>query len=365
MLWPKGHIERIVHPVHGGADHAELKRLHLSPDEVIDFSVSVNPFGPPPGIESVVRHAAVGRYPDSESTEVREVLADKLGLNADQIIVGSGSTEIIRLIATAYFGDGDQILIPQPTYSEYETACHLVGARLLKPWMLSEPDFRLNVSRMKGLIGEYRPSGLFLCNPNNPTGEYLSREVLNGLLYAAAQSLVIADEAYVAFTDDAWDSTELIVTGHLIVVRSMTKDYALPGLRLGYALASRQIISVLNRVKPPWNVSSVAQAAAVYVLRQSGYIEESGKKLREAREFLAAGLRAIGLMPVPSQANFFLVKVGNAAAFRQALLSRGMAVRDCTSFGLPTYIRVAPRTVGECKRLLEAIDSPEVRCHAG
>jgi histidinol-phosphate aminotransferase len=365
MLRPKGYVDRLVSPVHGGVNHAELKRLHLTPDQIIDFSVSVNPFGPPPGIDAVIRQAAIDRYPDSESTEVREVLARKFGLSADQVIVGSGSTEIIRLIATAYFGIGDLVMIPQPTYSEYETACHLVGARMLKPWMLSAPDFRLNIPRIKELVAEYRPDGLFLCNPNNPTGEYLAREPFNGLLYAAGRSLVIADEAYLAFTDEPWDATELIATGHLVVVRSMTKDFALPGLRLGYAFATRQIISGLNRVKPPWNVSAVAQAAAAHVLGQDAYVAECGQKLRVAREFLAAGLRSRGLLPVPSQANFFLVNVGNAAAFRQALLARGMLVRDCTSFGLPTYIRLAPRSIADCERLLAAIDAVEVGSHAG
>jgi histidinol-phosphate aminotransferase len=365
MLSPRHDIEKMAPPVHGGIDYAELKRLGMSPEDVIDFSVSVNPFGPPPGIKSAISKAAVDRYPDSDSGEVREALGKKLGLSPQQIMVGSGSTEIIRLIAAVFFEPGDLVLIPQPTYSEYETACHLVGARLAKPWMLGGKDLRLNVPGLKELIDKRRPKGLFICNPNNPTGEYLSRDALNGLLYAAHSGLVVVDEAYVAFTDDTWDSTELIETGHLIIVRSMTKDFALPGLRLGYALATKQIVSVLNRVKPPWNVSSVAQAAAAFVLQKDEYLGACAARLRESTKFLVDGLRARGLDPLPSSANFFLVKVGNAAGFKQALLPKGIIVRDCTSFGLPKYVRLAPRTIGECEKLLIALDDPEVRSHAG
>ena len=363
MLRPKRNVQNIAPPAHGGIDYAELKRFNILPDEVIDFSVSVNPFGPPPGIESAISRALIDRYPDSESTEVREALAKKLKLSPEQIMIGSGSTEIIRLIAAAFFEPSDLVLIPQPTYSEYETACHLMGARLLKPWMLGEKDLRLNIPRMKELIDEHRTSGLFICNPNNPTGEYLAREALNGLLYAAYNSLVVVDEAYVAFAEDTWDSTELIETGHLIIVRSMTKDFALPGLRLGYALGSKQAISALNRVKPPWNVSSVAQAAAAFVLQNDAYLKTCAAKLRQSGELLVSGLRARGLEPVSSQANFFLLKVGDAAGFRRALLIKGIIVRDCTSFGLPTYVRLAPRTAAECEKLLTAIDDPEVRSH--
>jgi histidinol-phosphate aminotransferase len=364
MYSSKRNIERIILPVHGGIDRIEMKRLGISPDKVTDFSVSLNPFGPPPGIREAIDRAAIDKYPDSESIEVREQLAKKLRISPESILVGSGSTEIIRLIATAFFGINDIIVIPQPTYGEYETACQLVGTRTLKPWMLGEVNFRLNISRLKQMIDEYQPQGLFLCNPNNPTGEYLSRDVVNNLLYLMSRGILVLDEAYVAFTEDPWSSIELLQTDHLIVVRSMTKDFALPGLRLGYALGPPQLISILNRVKPPWNVSSVAQAAATFVLNQDSYLVTCGERLRDARKFLVSGLQDLGFLVIPSEANFFMVKVADAAGFRQTLLTKGFLVRDCTSFGLPTYVRLAPRTLDECKKLLVAIDTPEVRSYA-
>jgi histidinol-phosphate aminotransferase len=363
MPRPKPFIERLPVAAHGGIDYAELKLLGVSPDEITDFSVSVNPFGPPPGIESAIAGAVIDRYPDSGATGVREMLARKLGVAVGQIVVGSGSTEIIRLIATAYFGERDTVLVPQPTYSEYETACRIAGAQVLSPWLVAEPGFRLNIPGLKAIISERTPKGMFLCNPNNPTGEYISEDAVNGVVACAPDTLVIIDEAYLAFTGAPWASLELVKSGNVIIVRSMTKDFALPGLRLGYAVARDETISVLDRVKPPWNVSAVAQAAARHVLQSDGYLESCARKLGESTRSLLSGLGDLGLETVPSQANFFLVRVGDAPGFRQALLGQGILVRDCSSFGLPRHIRLAPRTTVENRKLLEAIRTPEVMSH--
>jgi histidinol-phosphate aminotransferase len=340
---------------HGGINYLELEKLGISPEDVLDFSVSTNPFGPPLGTKEALSQASIDCYPDSEATELGQSLARRLNIAPGNLIIGSGSTELIRLVSTAYFGPEDLVIIPQPTYGEYEIACHLVGARVLKQPMLEGKNFRLNVAETMDLIWKHRPKGMFLCNPNNPTGQYLSKEEVTKILSVAKDSLVVLDEAYIAFTEDTWTSLDLVGQNNLVILRSMTKDYALAGLRLGYAVAPESIISVLKRVKPPWNVSSVAQAAGVFVLKADGYLNACGMKIKEAKEFLVKELRGLGLSPLPSQANFFLVKVGDAARFRQALLSKGILIRDCTSFGLPSYIRLAPRAIAECQRLLAAI----------
>ena len=362
MLRPKSNIEKLVTASHGGINYPELEKLGILPDKVLDFSVSTNPFGPPPGIETALRQASIDRYPDSDATELRLLLARKLGVNADNLIIGSGSTELIRLIATSYFGLDDTVIIPQPTYGDYEVACNLAGARVLRQPMPEVTGFQLNVGELIDLIRRHRPRGIFLCNPNNPTGQYLSGEEFKEITSSASESLLILDEAYIAFTADTWSSLDLIHRGNLIVLRSMTKDYALAGLRLGYAIAAEPIISVLRNVKPPWNVSSVAQKAGIYALEADGYLDTCRKNIKEAKDFLVAGLKGLGLAPLPSQTNFFLVKVGDAAGFRQALLRKGILVRDCTSFGLPDYIRLAPRSMAECQILLTAVK--EVRHHA-
>jgi histidinol-phosphate aminotransferase len=365
LLRPRPTIDKLTPCIHGGIDYAELKSLGISPEAVLDFSVSINPFGPPPGIRETIASTSFERYPDSKASELRQALAEKLNISPSKLIVGSGSTELIRLTAAAYFEPDDLVLIPQPTYGEYETACHLADAQIIKQPVIKEPDFQLDMSEMINLLQKHRPKAIFLCNPNNPTGQYMTKEQVLQIMSSALDSLIVLDEAYIAFTENAWASVDLVDRGNLVILRSMTKDYALAGLRLGYAIANESIISQLRHVRPPWNVNAVAQKAGILALNADSYLKGCYNKIRKARNFLIKELGRLGLSPLPSQTNFFLVKVGNAAAFRQNLLKKGMLVRDCTSFGLPQYIRLAPRSLSECQKLIEAIKCVGVISHAG
>ena len=364
MLQPKPAIDKLVPCVHGSINYNELKELGISSETILDFSVSCNPFGPSPNIIETLSSTSIECYPDSESIELRQTLAEKLNMSPDNLIIGNGSTELIRLIAIAYFGSDDLILIPQPTYGEYEIACNLVNAQILKQQILREATFQLNISETIDLIREYKPKGIFLCNPNNPTGQYLTKEDVKQILAAAKNSLVILDEAYIAFTDNAWTSLDLIHQENLIILRSMTKDYALAGLRLGYSIAAESIISILKRVRPPWNVNAVAQKAGICALNADVYLQECGAKIQEIKNYLITELTHLGLSPVPSKTNFFLVKVGNATEFRHSMFKKGILVRDCTSFDLPEYIRLAPRKLSECQNLIAAIKELRGYSHA-
>ncbi len=355
MLQPKANISQLAPATHGGINYPELEKLGIPPEDVLDFSVSTNPFGSPPGTKEAMSQASIECYPDSEATELKLLLAKRLKIPPANLLIGSGATELIRLIATVYFGSNDLVIIPQLTYGEYEIACQLVDARILKQPMPEATSFRLNIAEMVDLIRKHQPKGIFLCNPNNPTGQYLSDEEVKKILSVAEDCLVMLDEAYIAFTENIWSSLDLMDRNNLIILRSMTKDYALAGLRLGYAVSAERVISVLKRVKPPWNVSAVAQKAGIHALKSDGYLEECWIKIKEAREFLTEGLKRLGFSSLPTQTNFFLVRVGDAAGLRKALLKKGILVRDCSSFGLPDYIRLAPRTIPDCQRLLTAI----------
>ncbi len=363
MLQPRPNINRLAPSIHGGIDYAELKSLSISADQILDFSTCCNPF-PLPGIKEALTNTQIECYPDSDASELKCLLADKLNLAPDNIVIGSGSTELIRLVTTAYFDPGDVVLVPQPTYSEYEIACQIANAQILKQPMLQEPDFQLDTNATVELIQKHRPKGIFLCNPNNPTGKYLTKDSVWHIMSSRPDTLVVLDEAYIAFTEEAWASSDLIHLGNLVILRSMTKDYALAGLRLGYAIADSPIISILKRIRPPWNVNVIAQKAGVLALNAEGYLRECGDRIREAKNFLLKELERLGLSPLSSQTNFFLVKVGNATEFRRALLMKGILVRDCTSFGLPQYIRLAPRTLPECQKLIAAIKDIGVLTHA-
>ncbi len=369
-LLPRPEIRDVAICQHGGIDYAEIEMLGIAPQDILDFSANLNPFGPPPGVMEALRDMLAARlsepishYPDSEAGDLRRALAEKLGIKAESILVSSGSTELIRLAALAYFGREEQVLLIEPTYGEYQLACQIVGASFIKQQLSAQNGFWLNVDETVEIIRQHRPKGIFVCNPNNPTGRYLSRADFERILDASSgqsgNSLVVLDEAYVSFVDNAWSSVNMIERGNLLVLRSMTKDYAMAGLRLGYGVAREEIISILHRICPPWNVNAMAQKVGIIAVNAEEYLKRCQTELRDVKNYLITELSDLGLQPLPSEANFFLVEVGDAAQFRHALLERKILVRDCTSFGLPSYIRIAPHTLPECQRLIAAIKELE------
>lgn len=354
-LPPRPEIEKLRTGYHGGLNYAELAAMGLTADKVLDFSVCTNPFTLPAIMRKISKVVAINQYPDSEATELKHRLAEKLGVTPADILVGSGTTELIRLTALTYFRPGDSVLILEPTFDEYEIASQIAGANPIKQWAKAKDNFILKTAETVNLIKQHQPRGVFICNPNNPTGKYLSREEIETILDAGQSTLFILDEAYVNFVANRWSSTDLISRDNVIILRSMTKDYALAGLRLGYALANQEIIRNLRRVRPPWNVNVIAQKAGIMALGETNYLEQSQKKIQEAKQFLINELKHLGFPPLPSDTNYFLVKVGKAKTFRTALLKRGILVRDGTPFGLPEYVRIAPRTLPKCRQLIATL----------
>ena len=346
-LKPEIDIDNIPPGRHGGPDYAELQTLGLSMDEIVDFSVCCNPYSLPAEIMRCLKKLPVHLYPDSDSTELKNGIARKLGIAPSRILVGSGTTELIRLLALVYFKKGARVLLFQPTYSEYELTARIFGAEIIHFQSSADRDFRLEAEEFARTIRESRPEVVFLCNPNNPTGQYLSREEVDLISAACGDSLLILDEAYLNFVTNPWSSSELLDKGNIVILRSMTKNYAIAGLRLGYMLARDEIINAVRRVCPPWNVNIAAQKVGLAALSADKYLSASLKKVRKSKQILVKNLSALGFRVLPSETNFFLVKVGDAGQFRRLLLKQGFLVRDCTSFGLTQYIRIGARTVPE------------------
>jgi len=218
-LPPRENITRLEVCRHGGLDYAELERLGISPDEVIDFSSNLSPDGLPPGVRPLVKDTGLSRYPDCRCTGFRRMIALKTGLSMENIIAGNGSTELIRLAATAYLGEADKALVIEPTYGEYRTACQIAVAGVVSQTLSAESGFKPDVNATIRMIEETGPRVIFICNPNNPTGGYLSRREFQEILAVAPDSLIILDEAYISFVSHGWSSLEFIDKGNLIIVR--------------------------------------------------------------------------------------------------------------------------------------------------
>lgn len=361
---------RSARPLHGGVKPAELRALGLKAEEVLDFSASVSPLGPPKGVWEALRRVDLAAYPDPTCLEMRETLSLHLSrhgprrrnVGVDRILVGNGSTELIHLLARAYLspprpGTANAAFLLTPTYGEYKGACRLAGASVSGVQARRHNGFSWDLEEACCCIAAQRPSLTFLCNPNNPTGVYLPQRAVESMAEAtaAAGGLLVMDEAYISFVDNAWDSPALLARDNVVLLRSMTKDYALTGLRLGYSLATEEVTHCLASFQPDWSVNGLAQEAALVALADVDYLPHARAAVTEGKEYLVTQLSSLGFTVMPSAANFLLVEVGDGAAWRETLMRQGLFVRDCASFGLPDCIRIGIRPLADCQRLVRAM----------
>lgn len=334
-----------------------MKALGLSSDEVADFSASINPLGVSPLVARAIGHVDLSSYPDPDCLELRSALGEKLGLPPDSILVGNGSTELIHLVTRARLRQGDTAAVFVPTFAEYEAAFRLQQVEPSLIRAACDREFRWDIQEAARLLAELRPAMVCICNPNNPTGTYLTPDEVEACARAVGDTgLLVVDEAYASFVDERWSSTHLLELGNVALVRSMTKDHGLPGLRLGYMLAPERVVGETRRYQYTWSVNAVAQAAGVAALDDPGHVEKGRRVVKAAREYLEREVRGLGLAYTPPTANFLLVEVGKAEEIRHELLSRhGVCVRDCTSFGMPGHIRIGVRGMDDSRRLIDAL----------
>jgi histidinol-phosphate aminotransferase len=298
----------------------------------------------------------VARYPDTESIRLRAGLAAEHDVDPARVLVGNGSVELIWLLADAYLGPEDRALVVGPTFGEYAAASERRGARVSHVSGDETDGFRAPLPALLERIARDRPRVVFLCHPNNPTGHVWSLEELTAVVGACDDGLVVVDEAYIDFADGVGSALALTHDPRVVVLRSLTKNSGLAGLRLGYLVAHPEVVDALARARPPWTVNALAQAAGLAALGDREHLDAGRRLARKAKAFLVDGLARLGLDCLPSRTNFWLVRVGDAAALRRDLVRRGILVRDCTSFGLPGHVRLAARPLEECERLLDVLD---------
>jgi threonine-phosphate decarboxylase len=328
-------------PIHGGNIRAAGEAAGRP---ILDFSACTNPLSFPAG--AAVSRAAreLDHYPDDRYVEFREAAARFCGAPPGLVVPGNGSTELIDLAIHALLQPGDRVVVRGPTYEEYRFRAALAGAEVKEG---SGPDS----SRM-----------VFLCNPNNPTGELLPRDELLRLAEECdrRRAVLVVDESFVELSDPGQTvAPDVADFAGLLVLRSLSKAFGLPGLRAGFAAASPPVAEALEARRSPWSLSVPAEAVAQACFRRAGpFLERSRRLVARERTRLMEGLREAGLRPRPSEAPFFCADAPVAASrAAREFLKRGFLVRDCASFGLPRTLRFGIRTPAANRRLLEAARS--------
>lgn len=357
-------LRRVTPAAHGAVDPAALRAEGVAPVDVVDFSSNRSPLGSAPGVREAAAAAELDAYPDPRATDFCSAAAAFHGLPETCVVAGNGSTELIRLIAQLALRPGDVAVVMGPAFGEYAVATELAGATLVEVRLTHRGrglGFRCDESALRSAIHVAKARLCWLCSPGNPTGTTLRDGFIAETAAGSPGTLVVLDEAYCDLLPAAQWTAATLAAGNVVVLRSMTKTWGLAGVRLGYALAAEDTAARLRAALPPWNVNACAQAAGRAAFAALGHHEAALRMLRDERDRLCCELRARGWTVEPSDAGFFLVHVGDAVAARSALLARGCLVRDCTSFGLPAYVRVSPRLPAQNDLLLEAFGALQAR----
>jgi histidinol-phosphate aminotransferase len=329
---------------------------------LVRLSANEHPLGPSPRVVRAIADEArqVHLYPDGDASRLRAALATRLGVAPEQIIFGNGADELLALLAWAAFEPGDEVVVPHPSFEPYATVVAIAGADL-SPSPLAGYDTDLDDMRRR--VSE-RTKAVILCSPHNPTGTIVRRGPLGAFLRALGPEppLIVLDEAYRDFCDDpdAPDGVALLPSvPTLLVMRTFSKIAGLAGARVGYAVAGAEVIDRMNRVRAPYNVNRLGQAAALAALEDVEYWQATRRLVIEERARLARELARRGYPAPPSQANFLLVKVGAAAdAIRERLYRAGILVRDGQALGFPGHLRISVGAREANERLLRSLDAP-------
>ncbi len=332
--------EPVLEAFHGGLDADELAQHGIDASEAIDFSSNVLPSGPSESVRIAVQSASLDRYPDRECRLLRNELARRYNVDAQRLLIGNGCSELIHLIATALLSAGDSVLIVGPTFAEYERASRIAGGAIVHVDSDPESEFAVPVDKIEEALDYHEYAAVWICNPNNPTGQSIASSRIEDWMMQYPQTMFIIDESYIEFAEQ---TNSLIGRDaeNLVVLRSMTKAYSLAGVRLGFAWLSSTLLQTVVERRVPWTVSSVAQAAGIAVLRDPGHYECAMSRLHVAKRELMSTLTALSMRLTPSDTGFFLLHVDDAIRVRESLLEEGMVVRDCQSFGLTGYLRIA------------------------
>ncbi len=328
-------------------------------EDVIKLASNENPLGPSPRAVEAIREALprLNVYPDGQSYELRQALADALDVGPACVTVGNGADGIIVETCMAYLDEESEVMVSECSFPVYDIYTHVMRARLIKTPLKA---YGLDLEAMAEAITP-RTKLIFVCNPNNPTGTIVTAdEVAAFMARVPDHVLVVFDEAYYELVDsDAYPETlEYVRQGrpNVMVMRTFSKIFGLAGVRLGYAIGVPEVLAPLKRVKEPFAVNLLAQAAGVAALEDDAFVQRTVETTRRERNYLYEELQALGLEPIRSHTNFMLVRVGpEACEVQEALVRRGVIVRPCRNYDLPDFLRITVGSREQNARLIASL----------
>ena len=331
------------------------RELGLDPTTIIKLASNENPFGPSPLAKAAaIKALDQGElYPDGECVALRARLAQAWGLDAKQFVIGNGSNELIELLGHVFLRPGDEVVMGNPSFAVYKLVTMLFGA---KPVEVPLVNHAHDLAALAAAVTSSTKL-VFVPSPNNPMGTSNTEAELLAFGRSLPEHVVfVFDEAYAEYLETPPDLRPLMRENRKVVcLRTFSKIYGLASLRVGYGYASFEMASLLNRVRQPFNVNAIGQAAAIAALDDEGFVAECRRKNHIGLRRLEAGMQALGLATVPSMANFLLVKVGDGARVFSDLQKQGVIVRPMRAYGMPEWLRVTVGTASQNERLLSAL----------
>lgn len=331
------------------------RELGLASHEIIKLASNENPLGPSPKAKQAMIDALERShfYPDGGGYYLREAIAESHGLSMANVILGCGSNEIIEFIGHAYLQPGDEVVVARHSFAVYRLMAQLFGAKVID---VPDPGFTHDLDAMLEAVTPATKE-IFIANPNNPTGTMVTQEQIDRFMERVPDHvMVVFDEAYHEFLDNPPDVLKYVRAGrNVVVLRTFSKIQGLANLRVGYGLATPEVVEVLQKTRQPFNVNGIAQAGALAGLRDTEHMEKTRRVTHDGRNFLQAEFLDMGLEFVPSVANFVLVRVGDGKKVFEALLRRGIIVRAMGSYGLPGWIRVSVGTMPQNEAFIAAL----------
>jgi histidinol-phosphate aminotransferase len=346
-----------ISPYVPGKPIEEVKREY-GIDDIIKLASNENPFGPSHKAISAMQKAleSVHLYPDGNCYELRNALSKVLSINGDYLLFGNGSDELIKMIAETFLNKDEEVIHAVPSFAEYDFATKVMAGTCIAVPM---KDYTHNLEAMKEAITE-NTKLVFICNPNNPTGTIVCKDEVDDFMKAVPQDIIVVfDQAYLEYAtnSDYPDCLQYVRDGrNVILLRTFSKVYGLAGLRIGYAIARPELISLISRVKEPFNVNSLAQVGAIEALADQEHVRRCVESNNEQKKWLVRQFEELELNYIPTETNFIMIDtaVDSRMCFTE-LLKQGVIVRTGDIFDMPTWLRITIGTEDENQRLIKAL----------